>query len=104
MLKMSVIIGLIGGGYGAIFGFIVVGSSLGSMGPYSFLDFVSLLLFLVPILSLICSLWLVFIPLSSEGRAMLGFISLVGSITPTFFLILTILRLVFPHRDTPTAL
>jgi len=105
MIKISVIIGLVGGGYGAIFGFLfAAGSAVVSTGPASLLDFVSLLLFLFPLLSLVCSLCLLFFPISAERRATLGFISLIGSITPTLFLILTVLRFVFPHRDTPTGL
>jgi hypothetical protein len=106
---MSVIFGLVGGRLVASFGLLAigynltVGSKLSGISAYSFLDFLFLLL-LFPILSLICSLWLVFFPVSSERRGTLGFISLIGSITPTFYLILTILRLFFPHRDTPTGL
>jgi hypothetical protein len=44
------------------------------------------------------------LPVSSEKKGILGFVSLVGSITPIIFLILFLLRLVFPHRDTPTGL
>jgi hypothetical protein len=102
--KISVLLGLVGGAYGATIGFLVAGSGVANVGLSSLLDFVPFLLFLFPLVSLVCAFWLLRFPVSNENRAMLGFISLVGSIAPTIFLILTILALIFPHRDTPTGL
>ena len=78
ILRMSVIFGLVGGRLVASFGLLAigynltVGSKLSGISAYSFLDFLFLLLFLFPILSLICSLWLVFFPVSSERRGTLA--------------------------------
>src|SRR5882672_8802184 len=93
-LRISTTLGLVGGGFGAILG-VFVGVAF---------DFQSFLLFLFPVASLLCSLGLLYLPMSKERRGVMGFVSIVGSLTPLLFLILFVLRLVFPHRDTPTGL
>jgi hypothetical protein len=93
-LRISTILGLIGGGVGATLG-AFVGAGFG---------FQSFLFFFFPVISLLCSLGLLYLPMSKERRGVLGFLSVVGSLTPLLFLTLLILSLVFPHRDTPTGL
>ena len=101
---MSALLGLVDGVYAITFGFLVTASSAESTGVNSLFDFVALLLFLIPLLSLMASLWLLLFPGPSERKATLGFISPIGSVVPILFLILLLLRFVFPHRDAPTEL
>lgn len=93
-LRISTIIGLIGGCFGAAFG-IFIGAEF---DPGLFL------LFIFPVLSLFSSLALLRFSMSSESRGILGFVSIVGALAPILFIALLLLRLVFPHRDTPTGL
>lgn len=95
---------MLGGGYAASIGLLIAWSFFENMGLYSAIDLVSILLFLLPMVSIASSLRLLFFPISNDRKDILGFVSLVGSFAPTLFLVLTLLRLVFPHRDTPTGL
>ena len=93
--RISTLLGLIDGGSGAVFGIFVVSASLNP------LFFVVVLPFMVPILG---SLSLLYFPMSSERRGIVGFLTVLASLAPLLFLILFLLRLVFPYRDTPTGL
>jgi hypothetical protein len=92
--RISTLLGLIGGGFGAVFGIFVSAA----FNPLSFVVFLPLL---VPLLG---SLSLLYVPMSDERRGVTGFLTLLASLAPLSFLILFLLRLVFPYRDTPTGL
>jgi hypothetical protein len=92
--RISTILGLIGGGVGAAYGIFV-------SAEYNPLSFIVFLPFLVPLL---CSLSLLYLPMSEDKRGIMGFVTLLISLAPISFLILLLLQLVFPHRDTSTGL
>jgi len=89
--KVSTVLGFAGGELGALLGFGIGGPAF-------------LLLFLVPIVSLVSSVWLLFFPATNERRGILSFVSLTCSIPGTYLLALILLRLEVPHRDAPTGL
>ncbi len=92
--RISTILGLIGGGFGAATGILI-------SAEYNPLSFIVFLPLLIPLL---CSLSLLYLPMSEEKRGVIAFVTLLASLAPLYFLIILLLRLVFPYRDTPTGL
>ncbi len=82
--RISTILGLIGGGFGVASGIFV------SVEYYP----LSFILFLPLLVPLVCSLSLLYLPMSEERRGVMGFVTLLTSLAPLYFLILLLLQLV----------
>lgn len=107
LLKIATVEGLIGGGLVLIFGLVSLAVAAVSGLQVSFgFDLLPLLVFVgvFPLLSLLCALELLLTPVSEERKGVLGFIALFGSVVPNGLLLILLLRLIFPYRDTPTGL
>lgn len=92
--KISTLLGLVVGGFGAAGG-ILVSAEFNPLSSVFFLPF------LVPTLG---SLSLLYLPMSNERRGVIGFLTVLAALAPLLFVTLFLLRLVFPYRDTPTGL
>lgn len=107
LLKVASVEGLVGGGSILILGLgtLAVATVSGIQVSLGF-DLLPLLVFVgvFPVVSLLCALELLFMPVSDERKGVLGFTAFFGSLVPNGLLLLLFLRLIFPHRDTPTGL
>lgn len=105
LLKVATVEGLVGGGLVLIFGLGALAFATVSGVQLSFgFDLLPLLVLagVLPLLSLLCALELLFTSVSDEKKGVLGFIALFGSLVPNGLILLLLLRLIFPYRDTPT--
>ena len=91
--RIATLLGFIGS-FGAVFAIFIASA----FNPLVFVGFLPLL---VPLLG---SLSLLYLPMSDERRGVMGFLTLLASLAPLFFLTLLLLRLVFPYSDTPSGL
>jgi hypothetical protein len=100
MHKISIILALMGGILPIFFGLTIIfrllaGRGTGTWDVSGLANWFSLFLFVIPFLSFTCATCLLFVPTTSENRAILGFVSFIGSVVPVLFLVMLLSTLIF---------